>query len=782
MIKRLALKNWRSHLDSEFIFSKGTNVLIGRMGSGKSSAMDAISFALYGTFPALQSRKVKLDDCIMNKPSQKEKARVELEFQIGDDTYLVVREVTRGKGTTLAEIRKNGKLIDAGNSNRVTEIVTEVLGMNYDLFSKAVYSEQNQIDYFLQIPKGKRRESIDALLGINRFEDARKSAVSLRNFVKSRVSDRESEIDRLKEEELKSRMEALKKELEELETRGKALSGTISQLEKEKEVLGYQVKRMEDSRKKLEELDRKISAVNAEMGTLLGRVREREEKYGKYFSLDLDSKLDSTRKALDDLRRKERDLKSKISEISSTIGSMKAKLAEIDQRRARIERARTELEGIIKKISKKKEVESKLDSIKADLQMTRDQVSKISAELDSLTGRRKELEEAEGKCPVCGRPLDEHTKEELLDEVETRRKDLLKKKSELENKIKDLESTRRSLELEVSKLTMLEGKLVELEKLVKEEIPSKEELEKQLSSLEAERAKLESSLSEIGSEIERKQNLISKIEKLIMIRDEYTKDKSRISELKTLKEKLERVRESIKFDESDYQKLREEYLKASTELAKAKEESLAISKMIGDKNKSISDLETTLKAIKTMKEEIEIFRSVEKDLGIMAKALESSQALLREEFITAVNSALEDIWPRLYPYEDYKSARLFVDGKDYVLQLQRRDDKWVNVEGLVSGGERSTAALALRVAFSLVLTQNLNWMILDEPTHNLDKEGVQTLAKTLREHLPSLVEQIFIITHDEDMEEAVSGTLYKLERDKGVDEPTRVILVSSGET
>ncbi|MFH8132398.1 MAG: ATP-binding protein, partial [Candidatus Aenigmatarchaeota archaeon] len=78
MITKVRLKNWRSHLESEFRFSKGTNALFGGMGSGKTSVLNAICFALFGNFPDLQSKKVRLDEIIMNKPIEKNKAEVEV--------------------------------------------------------------------------------------------------------------------------------------------------------------------------------------------------------------------------------------------------------------------------------------------------------------------------------------------------------------------------------------------------------------------------------------------------------------------------------------------------------------------------------------------------------------------------------------------------------------------------------------------------------------------------------------------------------------------------------
>ena len=159
--------------------------------------------------------------------------------------------------------------------------------------------------------------------------------------------------------------------------------------------------------------------------------------------------------------------------------------------------------------------------------------------------------------------------------------------------------------------------------------------------------------------------------------------------------------------------------------------------------------------------------------------MQDTQTQLRMEFTESTNSALKDIWSRIYPYGDYTELKLDVDeAGDYLLKLKTIGDNWINADGITSGGERSSASLALRIAFSLVLTQNLSWLVLDEPTHNLDKQTISELAITLKEHLPEIVDQIFLITHETELEKAASGKLYRLERNKEEDGSTKVIIES----
>ena len=70
LIKELYLENWTSHKQSKLSFGKGTNVLVGLIGSGKTSIMNALCFALYGTFPALANKKTTIEGVIMQKPVQ----------------------------------------------------------------------------------------------------------------------------------------------------------------------------------------------------------------------------------------------------------------------------------------------------------------------------------------------------------------------------------------------------------------------------------------------------------------------------------------------------------------------------------------------------------------------------------------------------------------------------------------------------------------------------------------------------------------------------------------
>jgi len=138
MIRSVELKNWKSHHETKLDFEEGVNALIGTMGSGKSSVLEAVVFGLFGTIPSLNSREVKLDDLIRRTPSPADEAVIEIEFEIQEKNYTVKRKIERDKGTSRSELRKDGELIEAPSTREVTEQVEKLLGLDFDGFTRAV--------------------------------------------------------------------------------------------------------------------------------------------------------------------------------------------------------------------------------------------------------------------------------------------------------------------------------------------------------------------------------------------------------------------------------------------------------------------------------------------------------------------------------------------------------------------------------------------------------------------------------------------------------------------
>ena len=243
-----------------------------------------------------------------------------------------------------------------------------------------------------------------------------------------------------------------------------------------------------------------------------------------------------------------------------------------------------------------------------------------------------------------------------------------------------------------------------------------------------------------------------------------------------VKRKITGINEGLK--DQNIEKIRKEFTQLFGRKSELEERLKNLEKSFKEKESRKEEEGKKLKTIEDQRSEVLKLEKIIKDMKIFEKALESTQTQLRSEFVDTVNYAMGQIWPNLYPYEDFADIALNVEEGDYILQMKDRMGRWVNADGVASGGERSIACLALRIAFSLVLAPQLRLLVLDEPTHNLDTKAVEDLAETLKTSVDNFVDQIFLITHDEKLEEAVTGTLHRLERDKGKDEVTRILIPS----
>ena len=132
-----------------------------------------------------------------------------------------------------------------------------------------------------------------------------------------------------------------------------------------------------------------------------------------------------------------------------------------------------------------------------------------------------------------------------------------------------------------------------------------------------------------------------------------------------------------------------------------------------------------------------------------------------------------DLWPKVYPYADFEQIRLGIVDGDYRLLLHFDKGYVRELDDFVSGGEKSSIALTLRLAMSLVMKNKLNLLVLDEPTHNLDENSVLALSNLLNEHLPKFINQTFVITHDKTLEN-YAKSIYRISRDKLEDSPSIV--------
>jgi exonuclease SbcC len=787
MITKVKLSNWRSHLNSEFSFSSGTNALLGSMGSGKTSVLDSICFAIFGTFPNLQSKKLRLDDILMKKPSEKNNATVEVELQLDGKIYTIKRTIERGKGTSYSEIRENEKLLEAPNSQRVTEMIEKILKVNYELFSKAIYSEQNALDYFLTIPKGQRMRKIDELLAIDKFEKARMNTVSLINKLADRKSGKQSIIDKTDVELLQKNILGLKNSLEQTLGEKNTLKKTLDEVVEERVGNEQEVNLLKKIKEDLEILKRDERGIISAVEEISKSLQELEKTLKGKSQKQLEKNMGGLIKGIEDIEKNLRDKRLQYEKVTSDISQFRTKIDFL--KTEKIQRLEKELPEKFKLKEEWKFLISKTgEDVSGQLEQKKNLLQKTVEDFQSLKTKIEEMQEsilklsyAESFCPVCDSKLTDERKNLLIQEKQTKIDQLKesfltisKDKHKLEEELKMLETASKRMDEIIIQIKDLENMTKDFDKSKKDFL--------ELSTLAI---KTQNELTAVRNDIEdlEKKSLESSEEKkhleILFIRlKDFEEKKKRYDDLIDGGRIIEtRIKETeSKLVGKDFALLEKQLRNL---IGKEKEIETKISsfdQLIKEKELRINEYEVALNNVLKEREEVGKLEKLIKELRIFEIALEKTQIELRTEFVEAVNFTMNKLWNTLYPYQDFVGIKLSIEEGDYVLQLKERSGRFINADGIASGGERSIACLALRIAFALVLAPQLRWLVLDEPTANLDVRAIEDLAETLRERIGEFVDQVFLITHDEKLEGAVTGSLYRLEREKEKEGVTRIVL------
>jgi DNA repair exonuclease SbcCD ATPase subunit len=224
-----------------------TTLVSGTNGSGKSTILDAITFALYGK-PFRKINKPQLINTINVKDLV-----VEVDFTVSGNDY----RIRRGMKPNIFEIYRNGELVnqDAAARDYQAYLEQNILGLNYKSFNQIVVLGSATYVPFMELPAYQRREIIEDLLDIQVFSTMNlllKDRVSLNkesitdnnyqiDLIKSKIESavehndsirkiRESEVSKIRErmQEHIDRIEEEKIHIEGIET---IISGLIASIE-----------------------------------------------------------------------------------------------------------------------------------------------------------------------------------------------------------------------------------------------------------------------------------------------------------------------------------------------------------------------------------------------------------------------------------------------------------------------------------------------------------------------------------------------------------------------
>jgi len=556
LLKKIKLENIRSYESQEIEFPTGSTLLSGDIGSGKTSVLLAVEFALFGLQPSQRGTSLLKNG--------KNKGRVVLEVEIDNKHIIIERNLKRSRKT----VNQESASISIDNEKQeasVTEIKNKVLKLlNYPsefakktnlLYKFTVYTPQEEMKQIILESPEIRLNTLRHVFGIDKYKRIEENASIFTSKLREEIRNKEGQL---------SDTEELKKTLQDKKQK---ISLLIETQEKEQEALKERKSKREKIEKEVKELEEKIKerqkleAEKDKADLMLMNKKDssteiknqteklsREIEEGKKIAFDEKKLSEIINKTITN-KEQERNLQEKFISCSSQLDSLEKTKQEASQLQEKISKIRKcptclqEVNEQYKKIISEKII-SEVTSINQQSQKITEQKKQVS---DSLIKTREELDSLQ--------------KQKSEEEIKKIKSENLKEKqinfSELEKKSQQI----------VSDINMIMQHIKSLSESISEFSKFSQLYENKKTELDEEKNKerqKEIKVAEIKKEQEMVLQQIGDIEKTIK---EKEKLRERINYLKELEDWLsEKFLGLILFTEKNVMlKLREEFSKLFSE-------------------------------------------------------------------------------------------------------------------------------------------------------------------------------------------------------------------------
>jgi len=518
-IKSLQLENIRSHKKSVINFTDGFNCLVGGLGTGKSSVLYAIDFALFGE-PLGRSYDYLLRE-------DEDKARVILKFSANGKEYAIIRALKRSGNRISQDMDQlrffeDGELVAELKSDAVVEQLFSAIGLDKEIFRRLIWIRQEHLKDILNMTPGERQRNLDQLFKLSDYEAAWSNLRTVMRWYESEKNSLEKDPDVTRLDELKARFsEAVsdqrkrKRELEEVKFK-------LSETERRLKDITSRLEKLENVRRRNEELRRKEAQIQAKISAAEETLRMQKMRINEQ-----KRKIEELQRLLSSLRKQEYSYREKLGEIGLPKGLT------IEQLKGHAETLR--------------------DQLSTDLgreEVTRSEIKRATQRISSLA--------EESRCPLCLQTLSLEYKNGLI-------KRLYDEISENKRRLKNFEENVRRLEtahnVVIEVISNLQTIKTRMENLYEREESEREILtdsQRRIEETTGEIAKLKDELAYVRSQIE--EFNVLKLEEIQKQRDaifaEYASLKSKAQSLEAqileiskrideLKERLETAENKI---------------------------------------------------------------------------------------------------------------------------------------------------------------------------------------------------------------------------------------------
>ncbi len=669
-------------------------VFLGPNMSGKSCTLGAIEWCLFGDFYSLPADRTHVGDELVNDHSPS--TSVKLELVRAGKRFVVERVKQRGESKSKLKVTvDDGTVVqDPEASNRVFQI----LGLGFEDFVRSVYLHQENTRDILTEDKKVRSEAMDRLFGLEslrNISDGLKPS-TVKDILSSLAKERDSIV-----ELIEAKVSEAKRNVDEaVATASKVgLPKRSLTLAHAKEVLSNTMATLKQASEGTD--------ITIPVGVPVSEYPDIEAA-----SCSISTAVTTIRKHVPEDRR--------LKEINRSIADLDSAHGEYTKAQTALSEAQRQLKAFVKKNGDAKDIEHRISTLEAKIQGLEQSKEQMDAKGKLIQAGIKYLDDVTRltKCPICDSPVKQA---DLVEHLQKEAKTAVTKElKNIEDSIEKAESERKDAKRVLEELSELDTKVKDAKESVGERT--------------AEIAKL--------------------IRKTLSTENVEAESRKELSRLRSQKDKLDaptRERET-----------------RFTEIAAGLEQARAIAEVLKrrDRLEELSEVHER-KELKNIEAVIRELAGLQTSVELLGDTTRELQTELAQSLVAKSMPAIKRFYSDLAGHPYYDSMEIEVQAESrggvvknlYVVKGISEKENSESVASLkFSTGHMNCVGLSvfLALAHEGAYTHNLGFLILDDPSQNLDGKHKEALAKVLAK-MPEK-SQLIVATEDESFQSQLASS------------------------
>ncbi len=489
----------------------------GNNGNGKSSLLDAMTWALFGRGRGVKANGAGMDDLVREGAENME---VEFTFEMEGHIFMIIRKRDKRRRQSSLDLFIGNqdhtfKNITGENITDTQDKIEKILKIDYNTFTQSVFLLQGQADLFTQQTPRERKQVLSDILGLNIYDEYSKKAKDKRNEVLQDIEILKKEMEQNQEmivqkegyqqalQEKTSELNKMEKTQLDIDIKLKKLyekQGHQSRAREELERLGQDIQKY---RLKLSKTESNLLIINQaikdEEETLssceeieqnykqLRELKEIEQEVSKKF-FAYTQKQERLNQLQQVIKEEENVIKSQLSVLAAKINEWESQIIDEEKAGQQIVKLERQLKKIGEDEKEKERIEKQLQQLNVTYTNSADQMKVFEKQREELRNKYRVLN-TEDICPLCRTSLNRQARMSVLKQYEQEGKSISEtinkiqqvvtklppQMSEISEKLKVIADSAQKKSAYEVQLTKLKDQIVQNEKLKQKIFQLKEE-------------------------------------------------------------------------------------------------------------------------------------------------------------------------------------------------------------------------------------------------------------------------------------------------------------------